>query len=500
MSQNEGRRIIKSFSALTIVIIIAKLAGFFKQMVIAWSYGATAETDLIQISLGLIGDAEYIIIQTLNTAFVALYIHIRETDREKAKEFTANITKALLTVALGAVALFVALAPVISRLIAPSYSPELSSKLAGYIKIFSPAIFLYMLIAVCISVLNANKRYVPGEMRGLIQSMVLILTIICLNDLLHVNTLVAGTLIYAVVASCLYLRLSATYFHFTRGNPFKDSHVKEFLSMCSPLMLGYAMLFINQQVDKILVSGMTPGTVTAMGYGQVLYNLLTTIIASLCTVLFTYLAEMNSRNDIEGTARMAENASFLMLTVLLPVTIVTCFASTEIVSVVFDRGAFDQQAVRGTVYTLIGYGIGLIGFSIKSLYARVLYSNKDTKSPMINSSIGIAVNIVLSIILSRKLGVFGVTLASSISEYIAAVLNILSSKKTFPGYKSNIRVEDAGVISIATALCIITAQALTITMDLHNNLVRLIVYTAACFAVFYISSVPVVIRYTSLFR
>lgn len=498
MSQKEGNRILKTFSALTLVIIIAKVAGFIKQMVIAGSFGATIETDLIQISQGLISNADYIIVQTLSTAFVALYIHMKETGEDKAKDFAANVVKALLIIVVGIAIIMTVGSPVISRIIAPSYDAELSARLSKYILIFSPTIILYVLTAVFISILNANKRFVLGELTGLIQSVVLVATIVLLKDLFYVNTLVIGYFIYSIINPSYLGVFSKKYIGATRGNPFKDAQVKEFLRMCGPLLLGYSMVFINQQVDKIIVSGMEAGTVTAMSYGAVLSNLITTLIASLCTVLFTNITELSSKKDYNGVIHMAEKSSLIMVVVLMPITIVTCFASQEIVTIAFGRGAFDQQAIRGAAYALIGYGIGFIAFALKSLYARVLYSNKDTKRPMINSSIGIVINIVLSIILSRSMGVWGVTLASSISEFVAAGLNIRSVKKTLPKVKTSITLKDVLMVLAATVVCIALAFVIMRSLNLQSNLLRFGIYTLVCLAAFYIITLPIINRFIKL--
>ena len=495
MSQKEGNRILKTFSALTIIIIIAKIAGFVKQMVIAGSFGATIETDLIQISQGLISNADYILVQTLSTSFVALYIHTKENGEEKAKAFAANAVKAVLIIVIAIAAIMALGSHVISRIIAPSYEADLSAKLANYILIFSPTIILFVLTAMFTSILNANKKFVLGELTGLVQSVVLVATIVLLKNRFYVNTLVIGYFLYSIINPGYLGAFSGKYLGRTKGNPFKDSGVKEFLAMCGPLLLGYSMVFINQQVDKIIVSGMEAGTVTAMGYGAVLSNLITTFIASLCTVLFTNITELNSKKDYVGVIRLAEKSSLIMIVTLLPITVVTCFASKEIVTVAFGRGAFDKQAVNGASFALIGYGIGFIAFALKSLFARVLYSNKDTKKPMINSSIGIVINIILSIILSRILGVLGVTLASSISEFLAAGLNILSARKFLPKVKSFIKFKDVASVIAATVLCVGSALALHIYLPVQNNLIRFAIYTIICLGLFYLCTLPIIIGF-----
>ena len=49
-------RLLKNILSVSGVLILVKALGFFKQMVIAGIFGANAETDLINLSYGFIGD------------------------------------------------------------------------------------------------------------------------------------------------------------------------------------------------------------------------------------------------------------------------------------------------------------------------------------------------------------------------------------------------------------------------------------------------------------
>ena len=54
--------ILGTICSITGVILIAKLLGFIKQMVVASSFGTTIETDLINLSQSFIGNIQYVII------------------------------------------------------------------------------------------------------------------------------------------------------------------------------------------------------------------------------------------------------------------------------------------------------------------------------------------------------------------------------------------------------------------------------------------------------
>ena len=50
-----------------------------------------------------------------------------------------------------------------------------------------------------------------------------------------------------------------------------------------------------------------------------------------------------------------------------------------------------------TSSALFCYSIGIIGFGLRDILSRVFYSIQDTKTPMINGAIAMALNIVLNL-------------------------------------------------------------------------------------------------------
>ncbi len=429
MSVNENvnkRELFRALFSVTGVLIVAKIIGFLKQIITAKTFGADKETDLISLSEGFVSNADYAVVQTLTTAFVALYIYIDQKDKE---EFVSDVFKLTIVSACSIVFVMMLLAPVISRFLAPSYNIEQSDRLAVYVRVFAPVFLMVILRAVFQALLNANDRYVPGEVTSLNQSIVIIILIIFTADFFGVDTLVLASYGGSLV-NLIYMGICARkYFALQKGNPLKNPKILEMLKMMIPLFLGYSMIFVNQQIDKIIVSGLETGTVTSMYYASVLSNLVCTLITSFCTVLFTRMTRDISSGGYEEAGKFAVRWGILLFVLFAPVSVVTVICAKDIVSIAFGRGAFHEGAVNRASLALMGYGMMFGFYAVKGLFSRLQYGNKNTKTPMINNTIGICVNIVLSLVLSRRFGVFGVTLASSIAEMISAVMNIRSARK-----------------------------------------------------------------------
>lgn len=429
MNYKKEKNVFRTMISVSGIVVLAKILGFLKQMVTANAFGATIQTDLISISEGLVTNIDYLLVQTLAIAFIPTYINIKTNEPEKTRHFVSNVIKVflLITVAIGTVVLLAA--PLIAKILAPSYSDELSLRLTGYVRIFAPVLILIVELAIFNALLKANESFIPGELIGVNQSVILIALVIIIGGTVGPNTIVVAFYVYALFNLIFLMVCSRKLWILSSGNPFKDSSIKNMLSMMGPLLLGYSVVFINQQVDKIIVSGLGEGTITAMNYAAVLSNFISTFTGSLCGVLFTYITKHVAEKREEDAARLTMQSASQMITLLLPISILTVLNARDIVTIVFGHGKFDSTAIQSCSLALIGYGFTFVPFVLRELYSRFQYAYGDSKRPMINSTIAIIFNIVFSILLSKWFGVLGVTFATSISVLVCGILNMKSSFK-----------------------------------------------------------------------
>ena len=147
---------------------------------------------------------------------------------------------------------------------------------------------------------------------------------------------------------------------------------------------------------------------------------------------------------------------------VIPSTLIFIYFAEPLVRLIFGRGAFSQQAIIMTSNVLQFYSIGLIGFGLREVLTRVFYSLHDSKTPMKNGIIGVSLNIMLSLILSRYLGVAGLALGTSISGLCTAGLMIISLKRKIGKFGSKEALLSVLIIIISSLLmCIITKLSYT---------------------------------------
>ena len=451
--------------SVTGIVLLAKVLGFCKQVVIANAFGATLHTDLISLSQGLVLDIDYVLIQALMTAFIPIYIGIKTKNETDAKKFVGNTVKSFFLITLAITCMIIFFSSRISQLLAPDYSVELGSRLAFYIKIMAPALIAVVLLAVFNALLKSNEHFLPGEFVSVNQSVVLIALVITLGSVWGPDTLIVAFYAYALISLLFLFFLSRCFVDVSYGNPFADSNIHSLLRMMGPLILGYSMVFVNQQVGRIIVSGLGEGTVTAMNYGAVLSNFVSTFLGTISGVMFTFVTQSIATQNDEQAAVLTTEAFINLIILMLPITIITAGNATDIVTIVYKRGAFDNLAVIRSAQALQGYAFMFVPLVARELFSRLHYAYGDSKQPMVNSTVGVVFNIIFSIMLGHIYGVFGVALASSIAVLICGVLNIYTVSKI------NVHLQLGKVFNILPQLTIGTCLCVVVTLLGHKFLI-----------------------------
>lgn len=424
--------------SVTGVIIASKLLGFLKQMYVSSAFGATLDTDIINLAQSFSGDLEYALTHLLTISFISVYLRIGGGEPRTAL-FAKNTLRAFLIISLGVSVALIAAAYPLAGLIAPSYDATARGRLAGYFRIYTPLLLLFVITSVCQSLLSANKRFIAVEARSIPQSIIIIAAAALLGKRLGADALAAGFIVCTLFNAVWFFLLSKRYLcppeQTLPAAPrrffdcFCDPQVRKLLSLSCPLLMGYSAYYVGQQISKGLASGLGEGAVTELGYGAVLSGLVTAFISSFASIMFSYVTSEVSRGDDRRAARVANLTAALLMAVFLPVTIICGFCSQDIVRIAFGRGEFSDKNVVSTAAALAGYSVSFLPLALQEVYGRVQYGYGDTRCPMINGAVSAICGAVLSLLLSKPLGVGGIALSYSLAALVGGALNLITSRR-----------------------------------------------------------------------
>ena len=416
---------------LMVTAIFIKMLGFGRDMTLSYFYGASNLSDAYLISITI----PTVIFAFVGTGIATSYIPMYNTaEREKgtaaADAFTNTIVNFVLLVATVTVIAVLLFAEPIVRLIASGFDSETLSLAVRFTRFSILSVYFYGLVYIFNGYLQVKNNFVIPALIGLPLDLLVIFSIF-LSTRTNVYVLALGTVI-AVAFEVLLLLPFVHHkgFRYHLQFDLKNPYLKRIIYLSIPVIIGVSVNEINVLVDRTIASQIAVGGITALTYANRLNLFIKGIfITSVATVIYPMISKMAAQSNMNGLKRTVSGAVNSISLLVLPASVGAMVFATPVVSLLFGRGAFDDRAVEMTAAALFFYSIGMVGVGYREILSRAFYSLQDTKTPMINAAIGMVLNIILNLILSRYIGIAGLALATSISALFTALLLFVSLRK-----------------------------------------------------------------------
>lgn len=459
-----------------ILTIFSKVLGFGKELVLSYFYGTSGISDAYIVSLTIPTVIFSFIGVAINTTYIPIYNSIEENDGEKnALRFTSNlINLMLILLTILIVLVFIFTTPIV-RLFASGFEGEILRLSSNLTRISIISIYFSGIIYILQGYLQIKNDFRSPALIGIPLNIILIISIIISN---YTDTLVLGYgNVVAVLCQVIFLvpfLIKQKYRHEFIIN-YKDEKLIRAIYLAVPVMLGTSVNQINQIVDRTIASNIVVGGISALNYANRLNLFIQGIfVASIATVFYAEISKKAAKGDLKGIKSTMKSSLTGVNFIILPITFGTMVFARQIVELLFGRGAFDQTAITYTAAALFFYSIGMVGFGLREVLSRVFYSLQDTRTPMINAALGMLLNIILNIVLSRYLGIGGLALATSIAAiFTTALLFISLRKKTGPFGMKQISISFLKILfasSLMGGLAKLSFNYLTISLSQNLSL------------------------------
>lgn len=477
---------------LMMLTILAKILGFFKQMTLAYFYGASNISDAYLISLTIPMTIFAFIGTGLATSYIPIYSSIeKEKGVTVADRFTSNIVNLTSMISTIIVLIVLIFTQPIVKLFASGFGGETLELAVLFTRIGIFSIYFSGMIHVFSAYLQLKKNFIAPALMGLPLNLFIILSIF-VSVKVNLIILPLGSAI-AVVLQFLFLFIFVfrkKYKHRLLVDV-KDQYVTQMLSLALPVILGVSVSQINVLVDRTIASRISAGGISALSYANQLNLFIQALfVTSIGTVFYPTIAKMASENNFDRFKKTIAEAVISISLLVVPTTIGAMVFAEPIIALLFGRGAFDSNAISMTANALFFYSIGMIAFGMKFILYRAFYALQDSKTPMKNAAIALVINICLNIILSRFLGIGGLAFATSISAIVCTILMFVSLKKRIGSFgMKKISVSFTKILATSLLMGIIAKLAYHALLNsLSNNMalvasigIGVIVYFALIF-------------------
>ncbi len=429
---------VKTVSFIFITILAAKLLGQAREMVMAYIYGISPAASAYVIASQLpLTFFDMILGSAISSAFIPVYnMYMEEQGRVRADRFASGFLKAVLLLSSVLCIIGVIFSHQIVSAIAPKMGTE-EIKLAGLLlQIMFPMVVFIGLAFTLVGILQSLGEFkIPAAM-SVVSSLVCILYLFTLNGTFGIQGLAFALLIgWMLQFVILVPPLKSKHFHFCMQSSIKDEGIRKVAILALPILFSTWVQPINATVNIMVASSLHGGqAVAAVNYANKLYIIAASVFAvSLTNYIFPGLSRLAMSGEREGWERTVSGSIKAVLLGAVLIALMFMTLSSEMVSIIYQRGAFDSRAASLTSTAMFFYSVGMVGFALQEVLNKAFYSKQNAKTPMIIAIGTVALNVPLSFLLARLMGVGGLALAASLSALIWCVISFVLTVKGGPG-------------------------------------------------------------------
>jgi len=422
----------KTALILILLTIVSKFMGFFREIVLAYYYGASAVSDAYVVSLTLPTIIFTFIGSGLALAYIPLYTDIEKKEGlESAHSFTNQLA---VVIVIFSTLLFIFMGNVFNEQIVRFFASGLSDKslvmASEFTRISTLGIVFTLLVALFSAFLQINGSYAITALIGFPMNAFIVLSIILSSKGNYY------ILPYGIVVALFSQLLLLLPFVIKKGYKFKVGEkntalkIKNAILLSVPIIMGVALNDINSIMDRKFVGEQIIGGISALNYAQRLIGFVQGIVVmSIATAAYPLMSKMVGERNIKRLKETISESMIGMSILVVPCTIGIMALTRPLIELLFGRGAFSNDAVQMTSSVLFFYSIGMIGMGMREILSRPFYAYQDAKTPAVNAGIGVILNIIFNILLSPVLGIRGLALSTSISTTISAVIMFVILRK-----------------------------------------------------------------------
>lgn len=423
-------KLVKAMATVAGLTGLSRIAGFVRDIFTAAILGAGPIADAFFVALKLPNFFRRVTAEgAFSVSFVPLYSKsLTQESREEADQFASNV----FMVMLGGLGLFSLLAvwamPFLIYGIAPGFTSdaeryELAVELS---RITFPYLLLISLTALLGGVMNALDRFAPFAFAPVLFNVSLIGFLLSADLFETAGHAMAWGIFAAGFFQFIWLFVCArrARFKLSIKVPRFDGRIKRVLSLMGPGVIGAGVMQINLFADLIIASFLGTGSISYLFYADRLNQLpLGMVGIAVGAALLPMLSKALAAGKHQEASDLFNRAMEYCLLLALPAAFALAIIPGQLISVLFERGAFTPSDSTITSQVLMAYALGLPAYIAIKVFSTAHWAREDTTTPVKIAVIATLLNIALSLALIQPFGVAGIALATGLTAWLQFVMH-----------------------------------------------------------------------------
>jgi putative peptidoglycan lipid II flippase len=393
---------------------VAMVLGLLVQALLAYYFGAGAETDALFMARDITEVLTKLLLpsQTVGVLMPMFLAMRAERGREAWTELSAVMSTVLIA-ATPFVLAAVIFAPALVGLFAPGFSDATAEETEQLLRYLAPTMWCSLGTGLAVAVLQARNRFGRSMFAAVVGQAAVVAALPPLVSAEGVTGASLALLIGAVAQFALAWGLVVREGMPVLANPLRHPDlVRLFVRRTAPFFAYAGASQGSAIVYRISASTLGTGMFAALSFADRIQRALYALIfVPIQTVLFPALARHQAEGRPEDLRVELRAGLRYMIFAVTPLVVEVAVLSEDAVSMLFERGEFGGEATENTAVALAIFGLALLPSGMYMLLEQASYARSRTRLVIgVNVTIA-AIQAALFYPLSQWLGIAGIPVA-----------------------------------------------------------------------------------------
>lgn len=427
----QSKKMLKTAGFMAAATFLAKVCGLIRDSLIAAFFGTGSAADAYMTATKLPTTLFDIVIGgVISAAFIPVFNSVLEKkDKKEALTFANRFIGAVLLISCLISVFGIVFADKLITFMAPEFDADTHLLAMRLSSIMFPMIIFTGLAFSFVGILQSFGQFNIPAIMSLVSNLAVILYFAVFGKRFGVYGLAVTMLVAWSLQVIIQIPSLIKYgYKFRPRLNFKDENIRRAMALALPMLISTWVQPLYTIVNTRLASGIYKG-VSSLEYANRLYLVVTGVFSFVVTnLMFPKMSRANVSGGENEAKELLVMSLKLISVVILPVMAVFTVLAKPIIAVIYQHGGFLLEDTVRTGGALSCYAIGMIGMAYNEILSKSFFSMQNSKTPMINALISMAVNIAVAYTLSGILGISGLALASACGSTVNAVLNYICIK------------------------------------------------------------------------
>ncbi len=425
-------KLVSAFFTVGIWTFLSRIAGFVRDILIAAFFGSGPVAEAFQVAFALPNMFRRFFAEgAFNMAFVPMFskkLEASEGAQEFAQDAFAGLASLLIVLTL------------IAQIFMPWFVYAMASGFVGdvrfetavdFARICFPYILFISLAALLSGVLNASGRFAAAAAAPVLLNFIVVTAI---ASAYYIGLDVAHALVWSIPIAGI-AQMALVWWAADKAGlrliprlPKMTPELKKLAIIAAPAALAGGVVQVNLLVGR-QVASYFDGAIQWLAVADRLYQLPLGVVGiAIGVVLLPDLSRKIRADDVTGGRDAFNRAAEFALALTIPAATALYLAARPMISVLFERGAFNADDALATAAALAIYSLGLPAFVLQKVIQPLYFAREDTKTPFYYAVIAMIVNLVIAIGLSYKIGYLSAAIAVTVSAWIMCLMLWLGTR------------------------------------------------------------------------